>query len=58
MTYGGNHHYDIIGRAKIKPYGPFFAAAGYRYEKIDIDTNDFKAEASFGGPFGEIGVEF
>jgi hypothetical protein len=58
ITYGSNHYYYIIGQAKIKPFGPIFAAAGYRCEKIKIDTNDAKAEASIGGPFGEIGVEF
>lgn len=58
MAYAGNQYYDIIGRAKIKPFGPFFAAAGYRYEKIKIDTNDVNADTSFGGPFGEVGVEF
>ena len=58
ITYGSNYYFDISGRAKIKPFGPLFAAAGYRYEKIKIDTNDAKAEASIGGPFGEIGVEF
>ena len=45
-------------RAKLKPVGPFFGAAGYRYEKVKIDINDVKAEVSFGGPFGEVGVEF
>ncbi|MBC8018686.1 MAG: TIGR04219 family outer membrane beta-barrel protein [Verrucomicrobia bacterium] len=58
VAYGGNHYYDLIGRVKIKPFGPVFAAAGYRYEKVKIDRDDVKAKASFGGPFGEIGVEF
>jgi outer membrane protein len=58
ITYGGNHYYDLIGRVKLKPFGPVFAAAGYRYEKVDIDRDDVKAKASFGGPFGEIGIEF
>jgi outer membrane protein len=58
VAYGGNHYYDLIGRVKIKPFGPVFAAAGYRYEKVKIDRDDLKAKASFGGPFGEIGVEF
>lgn len=58
IVYGKNHYYDLIGRVKFKPFGPFFAATGYRYEKVNIDTDDVKAKASFGGPFGEIGVEF
>jgi len=55
---GDNHYYDLIGRVKLKPFGPVFAAAGYRYEKVKFDKFDVKADASFGGPFGEIGVEF
>lgn len=58
IAYAGNHYYDIIGRVKFKPLGPVFAAAGYRYEKVDIDWDNVKANARFGGPFGEIGVEF
>jgi outer membrane protein len=58
ITYGSNHYYDLIGRVKIKPLGPVFAAAGYRYEKVDIDRDGVKAKVSFGGPFGEVGVEF
>lgn len=58
ITYAGNYYYDIIGRAKVKPLGPVFASAGYRYEKVKIDTNDVLAEVNFGGPFGEVGVEF
>lgn len=53
-----NHYYDLIGRVKFKPFGPVFAAGGYRYEKVRIDRNDVKANARIGGPFGEIGLEF
>jgi outer membrane protein len=55
---GNNHFYDVIGRVKVKPFGPVFAAAGYRYEKVKINKFDVKADASFGGPFAEVGVEF
>lgn len=58
LTYGEHYYYDLIGRAKIKPFGPVFVAGGYRYEKINIDTNDVKLNADFSGPFGEAGVEF
>jgi outer membrane protein len=58
IAYGNDHYYDLIGRVKVKPFGPIFAAAGYRYEKIDIDRDGVKANASFGGPFGEVGIEF
>jgi outer membrane protein len=58
ILYDSNHYYDIIGRAKIKPFGPLFLAAGYRYEKLKIDEEGVKAEANLGGPFAEAGVEF
>jgi outer membrane protein len=58
ITYGRNYYYDIIGRLKIKPFGPVFAAGGYRYETVKIDRDGVKAKADFGGPFGELGVEF
>jgi outer membrane protein len=58
VAYGGDHYYDLIGRVKLKPFGPVFAAAGYRYEKVKFDREGVKADASFGGPFAEVGVEF
>lgn len=58
IAYGKNQYYDLIGRVKVRPFGPVFAAAGYRYEKVRIDTDDVKAKAEFRGPFGEVGVEF
>lgn len=58
LVYEKNHYYDLIGRLKLKPFGPLFAAAGYRYEKLKIDRDGVKADARFGGPFGEVGVEF
>ena len=58
LAYGGNYYYDLIGRGKLKLFGPIFVAGGYRYEKIHMDTNDAKADARFSGPFGEGGIEF
>lgn len=58
IAYGQNHYYDIIGRAKVNVFGPAFVAAGYRYEKLKIDQSDVKTSVNFGGPFGEVGVEF
>lgn len=58
IVYGKNHYYDLIGRLKFKPLGPVFAAVGYRYETVKIDRDDVKAKADFGGPFGEVGIEF
>jgi len=58
IAYSGNQYYDIIGRAKLKPFGPVFAAVGYRYEKVKFDEYDVIADVNFGGLFGEVGVEF
>lgn len=58
IAYGSNNYYDIIGRVKVKPYGPVFIAAGYRHETINISQSDVEARINFGGPFAEIGVTF
>ncbi len=58
LGYGGDHYYSLIGRLKIKPFGPFFIAGGYRYDDIDFDYQDVLVEANIGGPFAEVGFEF
>ncbi|NOX20890.1 MAG: TIGR04219 family outer membrane beta-barrel protein [Nitrospirae bacterium] len=58
VVYNSNHYYDFIGRVKIKPFGPFFIAGGYRYEDIKIDQDDVDARVKFKGPFIEAGVAF
>jgi outer membrane protein len=58
IAYQNDYVYDLIGRVKFKPFGPVFAAGGYRYEKIKIDRNDVKVDARIDGPFGEVGIEF
>jgi outer membrane protein len=58
IAYSGDYYYSLIGRLKIKPFGPFFIAAGYRYDDIDIDYQDVIVDASIGGPFAEVGFEF
>ncbi len=58
IAWGGSHYYDIIARAKVKPFGPLFVAGGYRYEKFRIDVSDIRADGHFGGPFAEVGVDF
>ena len=58
IGYGGDHYYSLIGRLKIKPFGPFFVAGGYRYDDIDIDYQDVRVDADIGGPFAEVGFEF
>jgi outer membrane protein len=58
IAWGHSHYYDLIARAKVKPFGPVFVAGGYRYEKFRIDVSDIRAEGDFGGPFAEVGVDF
>jgi outer membrane protein len=58
LAVGSNSLYSLIGRLRIQPYGPFFIAGGYRYDAIKIDQSDILVEASFGGPFAEIGLKF
>lgn len=59
IAYSGNHYYDLIGRVKVKPFGPLFIGAGYRYEAIKIDDEeDVTADIDFAGPFLELGVQF
>jgi len=58
VAYSSNHYYDLIGRVKVSPIGPAFIAGGYRYEALDIDESDVKANLKFQGPFLEVGVEF
>ncbi|BBA70371.1 TIGR04219 family outer membrane beta-barrel protein [Geobacter sulfurreducens] len=58
MAYGDNRYYDLIARGKLILFDHLFAAAGYRYEKIEIDESDIKADVDFGGPFAEVGFQF
>jgi outer membrane protein len=58
ISYSSNHYYDIIGRLKIKPFGPVFIAGGYRYEDIKIDYQDILSKVKLKGPFIEAGIEF
>jgi len=58
ITYSNDHMYDVIGRLKLKTFGPIFISGGYRYEDIDIDEKDVKADVTFKGPFLETGIQF
>jgi outer membrane protein len=52
------HYVSLIGRLKVKPFGPFFVAGGYRYDNVKIDYQDVDVDAEFQGPFAEVGLEF
>lgn len=58
IAYSGNHLYNLIGRIKFKPLGPFFIAGGYRYDSIKLDEKDVLLDATIKGVFAETGLEF
>jgi outer membrane protein len=58
LSIGKEHLFDLIGRLKLKPFPFVFIAGGYRYESVDIDDDDVKADLTIKGPFAEAGVEF
>ncbi|MDX2441563.1 MAG: TIGR04219 family outer membrane beta-barrel protein [Desulfobacterales bacterium] len=58
ISYSGNQLYSLIGRVKFNVFGPVFAAAGYRYDKLKIDEDDVDVDVDFSGPFIEAGFKF
>jgi outer membrane protein len=58
LIIGDDKGYSLIGRLKYKVFGPLFLAAGYRYDKIDIEEDDFKLDIDFSGVFAEAGFVF
>lgn len=58
ISINGNSIYSFIGRLRVKVGGPAFIAGGYRFDTLDIDEEDVKIEARFGGPFLEVGLKF
>jgi outer membrane protein len=57
-AYKSNHYLSLIGRLKIKPFGPLFVAGGYRYDSVKIDYQDVDVDTEFRGPFAEAGFDF
>ncbi|MBW1899164.1 MAG: TIGR04219 family outer membrane beta-barrel protein, partial [Deltaproteobacteria bacterium] len=58
MSNGDEKIYSLVGRVKVKVFGPAFAAGGYRYDVIELDEEGLIVDATFGGPFLEAGVQF
>ena len=58
LSIGDNKLYSVIGRLSYQFAGPVFAAAGYRFDTIEIDEEDILVEIDFSGPFAEIGLIF
>lgn len=49
---------SAIARLRLNALGPFFVTAGYRYEDMSVDKDDFKADITISGPFAEAGFKF
>jgi len=58
IGWSSNYYVSLIGRLKVKPYGPLFVAGGYRYDNVKSDYDDLAIDAKFQGPFAETGLEF
>lgn len=58
LTYSSNYIYSLIGRLKLKIFGPLFIAGGYRYDKIEIDEEDVEVDVCISGVFVETGLQF
>jgi len=58
ITISDNAIYSLVGRLRFKAFGPAFLAAGYRYDKIDVDEDDVDADFTIQGPFAEVGLKF
>ena len=58
ISISGNQLFSLIGRVKFNIFGPVFAAAGYRYDKLKIDEEDVEVDIDFSGPFIEAGFKF
>ncbi|MBI5896188.1 MAG: hypothetical protein HZB24_09375 [Desulfobacterales bacterium] len=58
ITIGDNMMYSLIGRLRFNVLGPAFIAGGYRYDVIDVDEDDLKADFTIEGPFAEVGIRF
>ena len=49
---------SAIGRVKYNTLGALFVAAGYRYEEVTVDEDDFDVDITVAGPFAEVGFSF
>ncbi len=58
IAYSSHYYVSLIGRLKVKPFGPFFVAGGYRYDTVKIDYQDIDIDTKFQGPFAEVGLDF
>lgn len=58
MAYGDVSVFSVIGRVKVKIFGPAWAAGGYRLESVDVESDDLTVDTVVSGPFLEMGFSF
>ena len=58
LSVGYGSMISAIARLRLNTIGPFFVTAGYRYEDMSIDKDDFEADITLSGPFAELGFAF
>jgi hypothetical protein len=58
IGWSSTYYVSLIGRLKVKPYGPLFVVGGYRYDNVKIDYSDLDVNVKFQGLFAEAGLEF
>jgi len=56
VAYNGDSLISLLGRLKYEFFDPFFCAAGYRYDTVDLEEEDIEADVIVQGPFVEIGL--
>lgn len=58
ISYSDYELVSLIGRLKVKVFGPLFVSGGYRYDTYDIEEDDLDLDVDFSGPFLETGLKF
>lgn len=58
LSVGYGSVLSAIARLRLNALGPFFVTAGYRYEDMSVDKDDFEADIKISGPFAEVGLAF
>jgi outer membrane protein len=58
LSVGYGSVISAIARLRLNTVGPFFVTAGYRYEDMSLDKDDFEADITVSGPFAELGLAF
>lgn len=58
ISYSDYELLSVIGRLRVKAFGPMFISGGYRYDAYDVKEDDLEIDVDFSGPFLETGLKF